>query len=165
MFQDLRVGLRMLFKNPGFTAVVVATLALGIGANVALFSVVNSVLLNPLPFPQPDQLVTLAQSKPNFDMGAIPYPNFQDLQRENQTFSAMAISRGFGFSLIGAGEAERVTARLVSADFFSVLGVNPALGRAFAPGEDQPGVAPVVLISADLWQRKFGGAQDVLGKA
>lgn len=164
MFQDLRVGLRMLFKNPGFTAVVVATLALGIGANVALFSVVNSVLLNPLPFPQPDQLVALAQSKPNFDMGAIPYPNFQDLQRENQTFSAMAISRGFGFSLIGAGEAERVSARLVSADFFSVLGVNPALGRAFAPGEDQPGVAPVVLISTDLWQRKFGGAQDVVGK-
>ena len=140
MFQDLRLGLRMLLKNPGFTAVVVLTLALGIGANVALFSVVNGVLLNPLPFPQPDQLVTLDQSKPNFDMGAIPYPNFRDLQKENQTFSAMAISRGFGFSLIGAGEAERVSARLVSADFFSVLGVKPALGRTFAPGEDEPGV-------------------------
>jgi predicted permease len=164
MFQDLRLGLRMLLKNPGFTAVVVLTLALGIGANVALFSVVNGVLLNPLPFPHPDQLVTLDQSKPNFDMGAIPYPNFRDLQKENQTFSAMAISRGFGFSLLGAGEAERVTARLVSADFFSVLDVKPALGRGFAPGEDEPGVQPLVVISSDLWQRKFGAAPDVIGK-
>jgi len=154
----------MLLKNPGFTAVVVATLALGIGANVALFSVVNGVLLNPLPFPHPEQLVTLAQSKPNFETGAIPYPNFRDLQKENRTFSAMAISRGFGFSLIGSGEAERVTARLISADFFSVLGVKPALGRTFAPGEDEPGAAPLVVISAALWQRKFGAAQDVVGK-
>ncbi len=164
MFQDLRLGLRMLLKNPGFSAVVVATLALGIGANVALFSVVNGVLLNPLPFPHPEQLVTLAQSKPNFEMGAIPYPNFRDLQKENRTFSAMAISRGFGFSLIGAGEPERVNARLVSADFFSVLDVKPALGRTFAPGEDEPGAAPLVVISAALWQRKFGAAQDVVGK-
>jgi predicted permease len=164
MFQDLRLGLRMLLKNPGFTAVVVLTLALGIGANVALFSVVNGVLLSPLPFPHPDQLVTLDQSKPNFDMGAIPYPNFRDLQKENQTFSAMAISRGFGFSLLGAGEAERVTARLVSADFFSVLDVKPALGRGFASGEDEPGVQPLVVISSDLWQRKFGAAPDVIGK-
>jgi predicted permease len=165
MFQDLRLGLRMLLKNPGFSAVVVLTLALGIGANVALFSVVNGVLLNPLPFPQPDQLVTLDQSKPNFDMGAIPYPNFRDLQKENRTFSAMAISRGFAFSLIGTGETERVSARLVSADFFSVLEVKPALGRAFAPGEDEPGAGPVVMISAELWQRKFGAAQDVVNKA
>ncbi len=164
MFQDLRLGLRMLLKNPGFTAVVVATLALGIGANVALFSVVNGVLLNPLPFPQPEQLVTLAQSKPNFETGAIPYPNFRDLQKENRTFSAMAISRGFGFSLIGAGEPERVNARLVSADFFSVLDVKPALGRTFAPGEDVAGAAPVAVISEALWERKFGAAQDVVGK-
>src|SRR5918994_3971661 len=105
MFQDLRHGLRMLLKNPGFSAVVILTLALGIGANVALFSVVNGVLLNPLPYPEPDQLVTLHQSKPNFETGAIPYPNFRDWQRENQTFSAMAISRSFGANLIGAGEA------------------------------------------------------------
>src|ERR1700704_3826740 len=156
MFQDLRLGIRMLMRTPGFTAVVVLTLAVGIGANVALFSVVNGVLLNPLPFPQPEQLVTLAQSKPNFDAGAIPYPNFRDLQKENRTFSAMAISRGSGFSLIGAGEPERVTARLISAEFFSVLGVKPALGRTFEPGEDEPGVAPLVVISADLWRRKLG---------
>ena len=164
LWQDLRLGLRMLLKNSGFSAVVVLTLALGIGANVALFSVVNGVLLNPLPFPQPDQLVTLDQSKPNFDLGAIPYPNFRDLQKDNTTFSAMAISRGYGFSLIGSGEAERVSARYVSADFFSVLDVKPALGRAFAAGEDEPGVGPVVMISGDLWQRKFGAGQDVVGK-
>ena len=164
MFQDLRLGLRMLLKNPGFSAVVVATLALGIGANVALFSVINGVLLNPLPLPDPDQLVTLAQSKPNFDAGAIPYPNFRDMQKENRTFSAMAISRGFGFSLLGSGEPERVSARLTSADLFSVLGVQPVLGRTFLPGEDEPGAPPLVLISADLWQRKFSSAQDVVGK-
>jgi predicted permease len=154
----------MLLKNPGFSAVVVVTLALGIGANVALFSIVNGVLLNPLPFPQPDQLVTLDQSKPNFETGAIPYPNFRDLQRENQTFAAMAISRSSGFSLLGAGESERISGRFVSADFFSVLDVKPALGRTFAPGEDEPGAGPVVVISADVWQRKFGAAQDVVGK-
>jgi hypothetical protein len=163
MFEDLRLGLRILLKNPGFSAVVVVTLALGIGANLALFSVVNGVLLNPLPYPQPDQLVTLHQSKPNFETGAIPYPNFRDLQKENRTFSAMAISRGFSFSLIGAGEAARVSARLISADFFSVLGVKPVLGRTFAPGEDEVGAGPVAVISANLWQRKFGAAKDVLG--
>jgi predicted permease len=163
MFQDLRIGLRMLLKNPGFSAVVIATLALGIGANVALFSVVNGVLLNPLPLPEPDQLVTLAQSKPNFEAGAIPYPNFLNLRKENRTFSAIAISRGFGFSLVGSGEPEQVSARLVSADFFSVLGVQPNLGRTFAPGEDEPGSPPLVVISFDLWQRKFSEAQNVVG--
>jgi len=164
LLQDLRYGARSLRKNPGFTAVVVLTLALGIGANTALFSVVNGVLLNPLPYPQPDQLVTLHQSKPNFETGAIPYPNFRDWQKENRTFSAMAISRAFGFNLIGIGEAERVRARLITADFFSVLGVKPALGRSFAPGEDENGADPVALISADLWRRKFGAAEDVLGR-
>ncbi len=165
MLQDIRIGLRMLLKKPGFSAVVVLTLALGIGANVALFSVVNSVVLNPLPFPQPEQLVTLDQSKPNFEFGALTYPNFRDVERENQTFSAMALSRGFGFSLLGVGDAERVNARLVTSDFFSVLGVTPAVGRGFARGEDEPGAAPVAMISADLWQRKFGGAPDVLSKS
>jgi predicted permease len=165
MFQDLRLGIRTLAKAPGFTAVVVLTLALGIGANIALFSIVNGVLLNPLPFPQPDQLMTLDQSKPNFENGALTYPNFRDLQKENRTFASMALSRGFTFSLIGAGEAERVSARLVTADFFTVFDVKPALGRTFAAGEDEPGVGPVVIISADLWDRKFGSAKDVLSKS
>jgi len=165
MFQDLRFGLRMLLKNPGFSTMVVLTLALGIGANAALFSVVNGVLLNPLPYPQPEQLITLHQSKPNFATGAIPYPNFRDWRRENRTFSAMAISRGASFSLIGAGEAEQVRGRRVSAEFFSVLGVEPAQGRNFLPGEDERGAGPVAMISADLWQRKFGAAPDVAGKS
>jgi len=165
MFQDLRLGIRTLAKAPGFTAVVVLTLALGIGANIALFSIVNGVLLNRLPFPQPDQLVTLDQSKPNFENGALTYPNFCDLQKENRTFTSMALSRGFTFSLIGAGEAERVSARLVTADFFTVFDVKPALGRTFASGEDEPGVGPVVVISAELWDRKFGSAKDVLNKS
>lgn len=165
VWQDLRYGARSLRKNPGFSIVVVLTLALGIGANTALFSVVNGVLLKPLPFPQPEQLVTLHQSKPNFDTGAIPYPNFRDLQKENRTFSSMAISRGAGFSLIGTGEAERVNGRWVTADFFTVLGIQPALGRTFAPGEDESGVGPVAVISAELWQRKFGSASDIVGKA
>jgi predicted permease len=164
MFQDLRFGARMLLKSPGFTAVVVITLALGIGANAAIFSVVNGVLLNPLPFQQPEQLITLHQSKPNFATGAIPFPNFRDWQRENQTFSAMAISRGTSFSLIGAGAAEQVTGRWVTADYFSVYGVKPQLGRNFAPGEDERGAGPVILISADLWQRKFKSSPDALGK-
>jgi predicted permease len=165
MFQDLRYGVRMLLKNPGFTAVIVLMLALGIGANAALFSVVNGVLLNPMPFPQPEQLITLHQSKPNFATGAIPYPNFRDWQRENQTFSAMAISRGASFSLIGMGEAEQINGRRVSADFFSVYGVKPQLGRDFARSEDERGAAPVVLISAELWQRKFGASPDAVGKS
>ena len=165
MFQDLRYGFRMLLKNPGFSAVIVLTLALGIGANASLFSVVNGVLLNPLPYPQPDQLITLHQSKPNFATGAIPYPNFLDWKKENQTFSAMALSRGSSFSLLGAGEPERVGGRRVTAEFFSVLGVQPALGRNFAPGEDERGAGPVVLISAELWQRKFNSSPDAIGKS
>src|SRR5262249_3269767 len=165
MFQDLQYGVRMLGKTPGLTVVLVLTLALGIGANAALFSIVDGVLLNPLPYPQPEQLVTLHQSKPNFDAGAIPYPNFQDWQKENQSFDAMAISRSAGFTLLGAGEAERISGRWVSADYFSVLGISPTLGRNFATGEDAPGVSPVVIISDGFRQRKFGAAPDVLGQS
>jgi len=165
MFQDLRFGARMLLKNPGVAVVIIMTLALGIGANAALFSVVNGVLLNPLPFPQPEQLITLHQSKPNFATGAIPYPNFRDWQRENRTFSAMAISRGTSFNLIGAGDAEQVDGRWVSAEFFSVLGVRPAFGRGFAPGEDERGAAPVAVISAGLWRRKFDASPNAVGKS
>jgi predicted permease len=165
LWQDLRYGARMLMKTPSFSAVIVLTLALGIGANAALFSVVNGVLLNPLPFSQPEQLVSLHQSKPNVAIGSIPYPNFRDWQSENQTFSAMAISRESSFALVGAGEAERVRGRRCTGNLFAVLGVKPALGRDFAPGEDAPGAGPVIIISAELWQRRFGAAPDVVGKS
>jgi predicted permease len=165
LWQDLRYGVRMLVKNPGFTLIVVITLALGIGANAALFSVVNGVLINPLPFPRPEQLVALNQRLPNTGAGSISYPNFLDWQRENQSFSAMAVSRSSSFALIGAGEAERARGRRCTANLFSVLGVKPVLGRDFAPGEDERGAAPVVIISAELWQRRFGASPDTLGKS
>ena len=165
MLQDIRYAFRMLLKKPGFTLVVVLTLALGIGANAAIFSVVKAVLLNPLPYPNPEQLVTFHQSKPNFDTGAIPYLNFVDLQRENQTFSSMAVSRGAGFTLIGAGDAERVTARMVTADFFNVYGIQPTLGRNFTAEDDRQGADPVTIISERLWIRKFNSASDLVGKS
>jgi predicted permease len=164
LIQDIRFAIRMLIKNPGFTAVVVLTLALGIGANTALFSVVNGVLLNPLPYPHPEQLVTLHESKPNFQNGSISYPNFRDWQKDNHTFSAIAVSRGYAFSLTGMGEAEQVTARFISSDFFPLLGVQPVIGRPFASDEDRIGAAPTALISAGFWKRKFGSAPGVLGK-
>src|SRR5258708_2614964 len=139
LFQDLRYGLRMLVKSPGFTAVAVATLALGIGANTALFSVINGVLLSPLPFPEPDRLVTLHENKPNFEGGSVSYPNFHDWQKDNHTFSAMAIGRRYAFSLIGIGEAEQVGGEFVSSDFFPVLGVQPVIGRTFAQDEERVG--------------------------
>ena len=160
MLHDIRYAFRMLIKKPGFTLVVVFTLALGIGANAAIFSVVKGVLLNPLPYPNPEQLVTIHQSKPNFETGAIPYLNFVDLQRENQTFSSMAISRGAGVTLIGAGESERVTARMVSADFFTVYGIT-LRGRNFTAADDRKGADPVTIISDRLWARKFNSAPDL----
>jgi predicted permease len=162
LIKDIRFALRSFLRHPGFTTIALLTLALGIGINAALFSVVNGVLLNPLPFPQPDQLVVLDQSKPNFEAGAIPYPNFLDLRKENQTFAAMTIFRNAAFSLIGTGDPERVNGRFVSADFCSVFGIAPVVGRGFLPHEDEPGVTATVLISHDLWQRKFAGDPGVI---
>ncbi|MGH9711967.1 MAG: ADOP family duplicated permease [Candidatus Acidiferrales bacterium] len=164
MWTDVRYGIRMLRKDPGFTAVAVLTLALGIGANTAIFSVVNGVLLNPLPFPHAEQLVTLSESKPNFVTGSISYLNFRDWQRNNHTFSSMAISRSISFSLTGTGEAEQLGAELLSSDYFSLLGVTPMIGRMFDPGEDEVGAAPVALISAGLWKRKFGSSPEAVGR-
>src|SRR6266403_4311128 len=162
--QDLRFGVRMIAKSPVFAAVAILTLALGIGANTALFSVVNGVLLNPLPYPQPEQLVAVRQSKANFEWGTIPYPNFRDWQKDNRTFSSMAVWRNYAFSLTGTGEAEQVNGQFVSSDFLQILGVKPLLGRPFAPGEDEIGAAPIAVISEGLWRRKFNSATDVLGK-
>ena len=162
--QDLRYGLRILAKAPGFTAVAVLTLALGIGANTAIFSVVNGVLFNPLPYPHPEQLVTLSESKPNFATGSISLPNFLDWQRENHTFSGMAISRGYLLNLTGRGEPEQLRARFITSDLFSVLGVTPLLGRGFAPSEDRIGGSPIALISEGLWRRKFAASSDALGQ-
>lgn len=165
LFQDVRYALRQLRKSPGFAFVAIVTLALGIGINTVIFSLVNGVLLSPLPFPQPDQLVTLHENKPNFEGGSLSYPNFRDWQKDNNTFSSMAISRTYAFSLTGIGEGEQVNGEFVSSEFFPALGVDPVLGRSFASGEDEVGAGPVALISAGLWQRKFSSASDILGKS
>ncbi len=144
---DLRYAVRQFMKTPGLTLIVVITIALGVGANTALFSVVNGVLLNPLPYPQPERLVTLHERKPNFESGSISFPNFRDWRNDNHTFSAMAISRGSTFGLTGTGEALQLNGEFVTTDFFSILGVQPVLGRNFAPGEDEIGASPVALIS------------------
>jgi predicted permease len=164
LLQDIRYAIRTLAKNPGFTVVAVLTLALGIGANTALFSVVNGVLLNPLPFPAPNQLATLYANRVHLERASISYPNFLDWQRENHTFVSMAAFRPDDFNLTGTGEAEHIRGEMVSAEFFSTLGVKPEIGRSFTSEEDRPGGAPVALISAGLWKRKFGSVPDVVGK-
>jgi predicted permease len=164
LLQDLRFGLRMLRKNPGFAATAVLVLALGIGANTALFSVVNGVLLRPLPYPNPHELVVLRESKPNFATGSVSYPNFLDWQKDNHTFSSMAVMRGNrAFILTGRGEPEQLNAIFVSSGFFTQLGVNPIQGRMFARDDDRLGAAPTVMITAEFWSRKFGSASDVIG--
>jgi len=165
LLQDVRYGLRMLRRSPGFTAVAILTLTLGIGANTAIFSVVNGVLLNPLPYPHPEQLITLHESKPNFQYGSISYPNFRDWQKENRSFASMAIFRSSSFTLTGLGDAEQVRGYFVSSDFFPQLGITPVLGRNFRLGEDEIGAAPLALISEGFWQRKFGASKDALGKS
>jgi len=164
LLQDLRYALHQFKKVPALAVTVVLTIALGVGANAALFSIVNGVLLNPLRYPEPEQLMTLHESKANFETGSISYPNFRDWQKENHSFSAMAIARPASFNLTGSGDAIQVNGEYVTSDFFSVLGVEPVQGRTLAPGEDEIGAAPVALISQGLWQRKFGSTPLIAGQ-
>ncbi len=154
----------MLAKAPAFSSIAILTLALGIGANTAIFSVVNGVLLNPLPFHQGNQLVSMFEELPNFKNGSISYPNFVDWRRMNTTFSAMAAYRSAGFNLTGQGEPERLHGEMISHGFFEILGVTPLLGRTFTEDEDRLGANPTVMITEGLWKRKFGASNDVLGK-
>jgi predicted permease len=164
LLQDLSFGLRMLRKNFGFMVVAIVTLGLGIGANTAIFSIVNGVLLNPLPYHEPGRLVALYSRTANFDRYSISYPNFLDWVRDNHTFSALAAYVQDDFNLNGSGEPERVPGERISASFFPLLGVKPVIGRSFVPEEDNMGAPPVVLISGGLWKRKFGSSREVLGK-
>jgi predicted permease len=165
LFQDVRYAIRMLMKAPGFTAIAVLTLALGIGANTALFSVVNGVLLNPLPYPHPNQIVSLYTKPADFSEASISYPDFLDWVRDNRAFSSLAAYRSFqSFNLLGRGEPERVSAVEVSASFFRTLGVNPMLGRNFSPAEDQLNGPPAVILSGGYWKSKFGASPGIIGK-
>ena len=154
----------MLVQSPGFTVIAVLTLALGIGANAALFSVVNGVLLNPLAYPHSDQLVAIYERIAGLDSAPIEYPNFLDWQRDSKSFSSMAAYRNEDYNFIGNGEGERLSGYMISAGFFHTLGVAPVLGRTFRVDDDQIGAAPVVILSGGFWKRKFGSSLDIIGK-
>src|SRR5215471_7275283 len=164
LFQDLRYGFRMLVRSPGFAVIAIVTLALGIGANTTIFSVVNGVLINPLPFHDSDQLVSLFEEIPNFKNGSISYPDFVDWQRMNRTFTAIAAYRSQGFNLSGQDEPERLQGEMVAAGFFEILGVNALHGRTFTPQDDHLGANPTVMITEGLWKRKYGSAPDIISK-
>jgi predicted permease len=164
-WQDVRYGLRVLAKNPGFTAIAILTLALGIGANTALFSVVNGVLLNPLPFPNPDELVAVYSSSPTSEQNSISYLNFLDWQKDNHSFAQLGAFRSDDYNMVGVGEPQRVHIHMISAEFFPTLGLQPILGRAFRLEEDKPGAGPVAILGDGLWKRKFASSPDVLGKS
>ena len=164
-WQDVSYATRLLWKNPGFSTVAILTLALGIGANSALFSVVSGVLLNPLPFPQPDELVGVYEKTNEFDRSSVSYPNYLDWKKENRGLEALAAYRSDRFNLTGMGEPQRVHIHMVSAEFLSVLGVQPIAGRNFRPEEDLPGAAPVAILGDGLWNSKFGGSRSVVGQS
>lgn len=165
LLQDLRYAIRTLLKSRGFTAIAVLTLALGIGTNTALFSVLNGVLLNPLPYPHSGQLVAIHEKNAGQDHAPISYLNFLDWERANTTLAAMGIWHHEDLNLIGAGRPERVNTLMVSAGFFPALGIHPALGREFRSDDDRPGAAPVILLSNSFWQRSFGASPLIVGKS
>ncbi|HEV2197984.1 MAG TPA: ABC transporter permease [Candidatus Acidoferrum sp.] len=163
--RNLRYALRGLKKNPGFTTVAVLTLALGIGANTAMFSIINAVLLRPLPYHEPQNLVLLSEHWPQFPRLSLSYLNYKDWRDQSRSFEAMGAVRNFVVTMTGMEEAERIPAQNVTVSLFDLLGVQPELGRSFDASEDKPGAPPVVLISHSLWQRRFSSSQEVLGKS
>src|SRR5580693_4821267 len=163
-FADVRFAARMLGKNPGFTCVALLTLALGVGANTAMFSVVEGVLLAPLQYFQPDRLVMVWENNPRFSRVWVSYPNFRDWQRSARSFQQMAAGMDQGVDLTGPGAPAHLTDEEISSGFFGTLGVELALGREFSPQEDRRGGAPVALISNRLWRERFGASPQVLGK-
>jgi putative ABC transport system permease protein len=166
LLQDLRYGIRMLIKNPGFALVAVIALALGIGANAAIFSVVNTVLLRPVPYEDPDRLMVLTENQPpKFPEFSIAPGNFIDWQKQNTVFERLVAINGTAFNLVGEGaEPERLRGARVSAGLFEMLGVNPVHGRTFLEEEDQPGRENVVIVSSGLWKRRFSADSNVIGQ-
>ena len=164
LLQDVRYGARVLVKSPGFTLVTILVLALGIGAISAIFSVVNGVLLRPLPYKTADRLVFLSEWSQQVPNMSVSYPNFEDWRRETRTMEGMAAFRSTGLILTGGSEPERLTGREVSHNFFTVLGTAPTIGRTFLPEEDKPGGQRTVILSHGLWQRRFGGDPKIVGQ-
>ncbi|HEX4232616.1 MAG TPA: ABC transporter permease [Bryobacteraceae bacterium] len=164
MLNDLQYAIRQLVKSPAFTVVAVLTIALGIGANTAIFSVVNGVLINPLPYPNPHRIVVLYEELPDFKDGSISYPNFLDWQRMNDSFSALAAYRPAEYNLLGKDQPEHLHGEMISAGFFEILGVHPVVGRTFNKQDDRRGTAPAVMISEGLWRRDFGATPNIIGQ-
>jgi putative ABC transport system permease protein len=163
LVQDVRYGIRVLLKGRGFTVVALLTLMLGIGANSAIFSVVNAVLLRHLPYPDPDRLVILWEQAPRMQT-SVAYLNFEDWQKQNRVFDQITAFRRDSFNLTGAGEPERLNGRMVSAGFFATFGKSLFRGRDFSVGDDRPGAEPAVIISHGFWQRRFGGDESIVGR-
>jgi predicted permease len=162
---DLRYGLRTLRKSPGFTAIAVIALALGIGANTAIFSVVNGVLLQPLAYPEPDRLVHISETTREFSQASVAYPNYLDWRSGSRSFTDMGIYRGNDFNFTGSGEPEQVAGQYVSASLLPTLGVTPFLGRRFLPEEDRQGAACAVMLSYGFWNQRFAADPNILGKS
>jgi putative ABC transport system permease protein len=163
---DVRFALRQLAKSPGFTAVAVITLTVGIGACTAIFSVVNRVLLQPLAYPHPEQLVHIRESDPpDYPVFSVAPGNFYDWRRQSTTFSQLAAVNYVSLNLTGSGQPVRVYGRRVTSNYLSTLGVKPALGRDFLPGEDAPGKDDVAILGEGLWTRQFGRSPDIIGRA
>src|SRR5262245_43602919 len=166
-WQDLRYGARMLLKRPGFTLVAVVTLTLGIGANTAIFSVVNAVLLRPLPYAEPERLVWLwGNVRGGTSRASVSPPDFLDYREQNRSFEQLGAfySPGISVNLTGDGEPERLRGSAVNANYFDLLGVKPALGRAFVAEEEAAGRSQVVILNHGLWQRRFGADPAIIGK-
>ena len=161
LLRDMRYGMASLARDPGFAAVTIGLLALGIGANTAMFSIVDAVLLKPLPFPEPERMVRVWEAPPAGRNGTTTL-TFLDWKRQGDTFEALSVEEGVRAAVATGGDPARVPGKLVSADYFQVFGVKPQVGRAFAPGEDQPGAARVVVLSHAFWRTQFGGDPGVL---
>jgi putative ABC transport system permease protein len=164
LLQDVRYAFRLLAKSPMFTGIAVLTLALGIGANTAIFSVVNAVLLRPLPLDQDPSRLVLVIEKSKYPTITVSYQNYLDWRDQSRSFDSMEALYGTNMTLTGKGEPERLVGRMVTAGFFPLLGVSPRIGRNFTPEEDRAGGTPVAILSYALWQRRFGGSKDVLGQ-
>ena len=164
MMTDLKFAIRWLRKNPGFALAATLTLAIGIGVNTAMFSVVNAVLLQPLPFPEANRIVWMAESGSEVKDRWVSYPNFLDWRARNQSFEAMSTFRGWSVNFTGTDRAETLNARLVDAAYLKVMRATPMLGRDFTDEDDQPGATPVTILSYGFWKQHFAGDQNVAGK-
>src|SRR5262252_3653782 len=164
ILQDVRYGARMLLKTPALSAIVILALALGIGANTAIFSVINAVVLRPLPYDHAEQLLFLNERSPVLDEMSISYPNFTDWRDQSHVFEKIGVYNRNSYNLTGYGDAERILTAQISADLFAALRVNAALGRIYTNDEDRPGGAPVAVLSYALWQRRFGGQENIINQ-